>query len=80
MHTCTCHSIREGSGGISYSLFMLGVLCGYCEGAIADAEAQAEWEALTPAERIAARWSYACTVAMPRRRPGTPNAVDAPPF
>ena len=32
------------------------------------------------AERIAARWSYACTVAMPRRRPGTPNAADAPPF
>ena len=59
MSTCTCHSIREGHGGITYTLHILGVLCDHCEAAIADAEAQAAWDAMTPAEQIAARWNYA---------------------
>lgn len=37
---CTCHSIREGAGGVTFSLAMLGVLCGHCESPIADAEAE----------------------------------------
>ena len=60
---CTCNSIRENGSGMSYSLAMLGVNCGYCE-----AEAE-EWEwrerraQMTEAERvaedIATRWSLA---------------------
>lgn len=28
---CTCHSIREGSGGVSFSYAILGVECPACE-------------------------------------------------
>ena len=80
MSTCTCHSIREGHGGITYTLHILGVLCDHCEAAIADAEAQAAWDAMTPAEQIAARWNYGRRYSLPRRRPGAPVIPDAAPF
>lgn len=28
---CQCHTIREGSGGVTFSYYMLGVLCPDCE-------------------------------------------------
>jgi hypothetical protein len=40
---CTCHSIREGAGGVTYSFAIPGVLCGHCESVIADEEAAAAW-------------------------------------
>lgn len=75
---CTCRQIREGHDGTSFTFYLLGVLCPHCESAVADEEARAAWEALSPAEKtaaqIAARWDHARYVTLPRRRP------DAPPF
>lgn len=76
---CTCHSIREGAGGVTFSLAMLGVLCGHCESAIADAEAEAEWEAMTPAQRAVLTWQ-SVAYRLPSRRPGAPVPDDPWPF
>lgn len=81
---CTCHSIRDFTGGHFGSLAMLGVLCGACEAEMAHYEEVDRRENLTPAERdredIAARWSSACCrVEAIRRRPGAP-ARPEPPF
>ena len=46
--SCCCTSVREGSGGVSYSYEILGVLCPSCEW-----EAQAEYEQGIEAERRA---------------------------
>lgn len=48
---CTCHSIREGSGGITFSHAMLGVLCPSCDDAMAADEEADRRERLTPEER-----------------------------
>ncbi|SUA31675.1 Uncharacterised protein [Mycolicibacterium fortuitum] len=77
---CTCHSIQEGAGGVTFSLAMLGVLCGSCESAIAEYEEQERWERLTPAQQrreiLAVRWAAAMR-RLPDRRPGAPN-YDVP--
>lgn len=77
---CTCHSIREGSGGVTFSLAMLGVLCGSCESAIAEYEEQERWVRLTPDQQrreiLAGRWAAAVR-GLPRRRPGAPEC-DVP--
>ena len=77
--TCTCHSIREGAGGLTFSLAMLGVLCGSCEARVEEAEAQAHWDALSTTEQIAARWNYARSISLDlARRPGTRAHDDFP--
>ncbi|OBG21635.1 hypothetical protein A5768_26405 [Mycolicibacterium fortuitum] len=77
---CTCHSIREGAGGVTFSLAMLGVLCDSCESAIAEYEEQERWDRLTPAQQrreiLAGRWAAAVR-GLPRRRPGAPD-YDVP--
>lgn len=83
MTHCTCDSVREGSGGITYTYAVIGVLCPACEAAAEYAEWQHYWESLTPQERtrieIRNRWADAL-----RRlnalgpRPGSPQAE--PPF
>lgn len=80
---CTCHSIREFSGGHFGSLAMLGVACEVCEASMEEYAEQARREALTPGERdaedIAARWSCARRrLERIARRPGSPSAN--PPF
>lgn len=45
---CTCHSIREGSGGITYSYYMLGVLCPSCESAAEEEYLAYERAQMTP--------------------------------
>lgn len=85
---CTCHSIREGADGITYSYHMLGVLCPDCEAAIEDEQRQSWWDSLTETERIAVRWADAGTHV--RWYPTKPNArtraarlgvwSDEPPF
>lgn len=80
--SCTCHSIREGSGGVTYSLAMLGVQCGHCESISAEYEEQARIDALTPEERvrerIATRWSLACWRVRDMRP--TRRGFGRPPF
>lgn len=60
---CTCDSIRENSQGVSYSLAMLGVNCGYCEARMDEWEWEDRRAQMTEAERvaedIATRWSLA---------------------
>lgn len=62
VYRCTCHSIREGAGGVTYSLAMLGVLCGACE-----AEEEAAEHAY--ADEINARFPHGAGLAPddPRR-------------
>lgn len=50
---CSCHSIREGSGGQSYSCAILGVSCPECESLDAERDFIDWWNALTHDERIA---------------------------
>jgi hypothetical protein len=50
---CTCHSIHETSDGRSYSDYMLGVNCGYCEWRADEYQEYDRLEQLTPAERLA---------------------------
>lgn len=50
---CTCHVVREGAGGSSYSDALLGVNCGHCESFMDDCEHVSRWNALTRDERIA---------------------------
>lgn len=80
---CTCHSIRERSDGATYSLWMLGVNCGYCEAVIAEEEHRDWYEGLSAAERIAhdiaGRWAAATWRIRDMRRPGAPRGFD-PPF
>ena len=33
---CSCNTIREGSGGITYSYAIIGVLCPPCEAAVSE--------------------------------------------
>lgn len=49
---CSCTSIREGAGGISYSLEMLGVNCDACESFSDNCEHVDWWNSLTREERI----------------------------
>jgi hypothetical protein len=72
---CTCHTIREGADGVTFSDAILGVLCGHCESLMAEAEAQAEWEAMGPAERAVITWR-SVAYRMPARRPGAPVRDD----
>ncbi|AXQ65123.1 hypothetical protein SEA_SCHMIDT_1 [Gordonia phage Schmidt] len=57
-YPCTCNSLQYGSAG-SYTWSLLGVNCPGCEAAMHAEEAQAEWDAMAPAERIASRWKSA---------------------
>lgn len=50
---CSCHSIQEGAGGVSYSYAILGVNCSNCEAFMDDCERVDRWNALTREERIA---------------------------
>lgn len=72
---CTCHTIREGAGGVTFSDAILGVLCGHCESLMAQAQAQAESEAMSPAERAVIAWRSVAS-RMPARRPGAPVRDD----
>jgi hypothetical protein len=82
---CQCHSIREGSGGQTYSYAIIGVLCPACEAEMEEAQWQAEFDALPREEQIrleiAGRWYEAMRrmSAVLRRRPGSP-VLDEPPF
>ena len=58
MSRCGCNSIREGSAG-SYTLALLGVLCGYCEAEIEREQYEDWWNSLTPAEQVRDRWRNA---------------------
>ena len=53
--SCSCHSIREGAGGASYSFAMLGVNCSNCEAFMYECESADAWNSLTRDERIADR-------------------------
>lgn len=81
---CTCHSIRENSSGVSYSYYMLGVLCPSCEADMADYEEEARRADLTEKERIAediaGRWWKACNRIERMSRPGAPRDLWEPPF
>lgn len=79
IRNCTCHSIREGSGGLTYSYAIIGVECPACEQLTREYEQAAEWEAMSDAERIQLRWRGA-VYQMPHRRPGAPGAPGLPPF
>lgn len=76
---CTCRSIREGAGGVSYSLEILGVLCSFCEWQMEEEQRQAWWESLTPAQQINERWQSAVWRVQNLRRP-RPRLSDEPPF
>lgn len=73
---CSCHRIREGSGGVTYSYAILGVECPACEARGWEYEQEAAWEAMSEAERCSVRWRVAVS-GLPDRRPGAP-ASDAP--
>lgn len=62
-HYCTCHSIREGANGVSYSLALLGVSCGWCESKMQEAEREEWWASLTTKEQVAQRWTWAANHA-----------------
>lgn len=51
--SCSCHSIREGANGLSYSYAILGVSCPECESHAADCESRDWWNSLSRDERIA---------------------------
>lgn len=51
--TCSCHLVREGAGGISYSYAIIGIRCPGCEQAEWEYEQELEWNALTPEEQAA---------------------------
>lgn len=82
--TCTCHSIRVGAGGVSYSLAIIGVNCGYCEAVAEEGQFHDWYRNLPEAERIAydiaGRWADATRRVRGVRRPGAPVGADAPPF
>lgn len=50
---CTCHVVREGAGGVSYSDAILGVNCASCDAFMDDCEHVSLWNSLTRDERIA---------------------------
>ncbi|KQU35757.1 MULTISPECIES: hypothetical protein [Nocardiaceae] len=50
---CSCNSIREGAGGMSYSYAVLGVNCPDCESYSDDCSECDRWNNLTRDERIA---------------------------
>lgn len=80
---CTCHVVRDFSGGHFGSLASIGAECGYCIARNEQYEYEEWWESLTPQERTAAeikgRW-YQAQERMRRlgRRPGAPPPQDWP--
>jgi len=80
---CTCHVVREFSGGHFGSLASIGAECGSCIARNEQYEYEEWWESLTPQERTAAeikgRW-YQGQERMRKlgRRPGAPPVRDWP--
>lgn len=80
---CTCHVVRDFSGGHFGSLASIGAECGHCTTLNEQAEYEEWWESLTPQERTAAeiksRW-YQAQQRMRQlgRRPGSPPARNWP--
>lgn len=50
---CSCRSIQEGAGGVSYSYDILGVSCPQCEGYATECDSVDWWNSLTRQQRIA---------------------------
>lgn len=68
---CTCHQVREGAGGVSFSLAILGVACGYCEDRDAEYAYYRRLAEETPrerAERVLQEALWAAESAIRRRR------------
>ena len=80
---CTCHVVREFSGGHFGSLASIGAECGHCIAAQEQCEFEEWWASLTPQERIkneiGGRW-YQARERLRKlgRRPGAPPAADWP--
>ena len=78
---CGCDSIREGSGGVSYSYAILGVLCPSCEAMDAEYEYKAWWDSLSPGEQVRERWLNAVAhVKWRGRNMHRQNNAGFPPF
>lgn len=80
---CTCHVVREFSGGHFGSLASIGVECGHCIALQDQYEFEEWWESLTPQERtkeeISGRWYQARErLRNLGRRPGAPPPRDWP--
>lgn len=82
---CTCHVVREFSGGHFGSLASIGAECGHCTSTNDQYEFEEWWESLTPQERTAeeikGRWYQARErLRTLGRRPGAPPPAPWPPF
>lgn len=63
MSCSSCHMVREGAGGVTYSYAIIGVLCPRCEAQMEYEYEIERRESLTESERIAEdialRWDAA---------------------
>lgn len=69
--TCSCHSIREGTDGLSYSYAILGVCCPDCESFSAECDFVDWWNGLTRKERIAELTAATEVTSSPAASPDT---------